>query len=59
MADKEVELDESVWDLPEEDRVRITVQEYDVETRKFRTVRPFRFCGGQGRILDDKTFMSE
>jgi hypothetical protein len=56
---KKVALDETVWQLPERDRARIIVQEVDQETGETREIRPFRFIGGRGRILDDRTFMSE
>lgn len=56
---KKITLDERVMELPEEDRARIVVQQVDSVTGETREIRPFRFIGGQGRILDDKTFMSE
>jgi hypothetical protein len=55
---KRVPLDESIWDLPEKDRVRIVVMEVDEEGNAYET-RPFRFVVTRGRSLDEETFLIE
>lgn len=55
---QKVKLDESVWDLPEEDRARIIVQRVDDDGNTYE-VRPFRFIGGNAVALDERTVLVE
>ena len=53
---KKIDLEKEVWELPEEDRVRVVVQEVQPDGT-IQESRPFRFIGTQGAPLDDKTMI--